>query len=629
MNRTGRFANLFQSLKSGEIDRRQFLQRATAMGMSAAVAGFVVKALDMKSASAQATPSASPSASPTAGGGSSLVGTRPMGGFEGVTRGQGGELKILLWQAPTVLNPHTSTGTKDYLAASLAIEPLLSYTPESTLVPALAAEVPTLENGGLAEDLTWVKYSLLPDVVWSDGEPFTANDVKFTFDWIARTENAAVTANSYANIDRVEVVDDLTAIVHFKTPSLAWYVPFVGTFGGSILPGHHWNFDVTAEEPTQTFRSTPIGTGPYVVNSFSENDQVTYIANESYREANKPFFATVNIKGGGDAPSAARAVLQTGDYDWAWNLQVEPEVLAEMVAEGNGYLLATAGTSTESIYLQHADPNIEVDGERASITTQHPALSDLAVRQALAYAIDRETIANQFYGNGQVAAWNYLVGIPAYTTADLPYSFDAATANQLLDDAGWVLDGSTRSKDGVELKWKYQTSINTVRQKTQAVVKGNLAEVGIDVELSSVDAGIYFDSAAGNDQNIGHFYADLEMYTTGPSSPFPQDYMVGFYSGADNVAQKSNSWSGNNYSRFQNADYDAAYEAATTTTDAELAATKFVEMNDILTDLAAVIPLVARASSVGAGINALVAENVAPGPWEGDFWNIANWIKTS
>lgn len=624
------FARLYAALKSGELSRREFVQRATAAGMSAAVAAFVVNSLDMKGASAQATPMASPAASPVAGGGS-MVGTRPAAGFEGVTRGQGGELKILLWQAPTVLNPHTSTGTKDYLAASLTVEPLLNYTPDSTLTTALAAEVPTVENGGLAADLSSVTYKLLPNVVWSDGEPFTAKDVKFTFDWISRPENSAVSANLYANIDSVEVVDDLTATIRFKTPSLAWYVPFSGTFGGSVLPGHVWNFDVTADEPTQGYRSNPIGTGPYVVNSFSENDQVTYIANESFREPNKPFFATVNVKGGGDATSAARAVLQTADYDWAWNLQVEPEVLDEMLATGNGYLLATAGTNTESIYLQFADPNTEVNGQRAEKTTQHPALSDKNVRLALAYGIDRDTIANQFYGNNQVAAWNYLVGIPAFTTADLPYSYDAAKANQLLDDAGWTLDGSTRSKDGVELKWKYQTSINTVRQKTQAVVKGNLADLGIETDLSSVDAGIYFDSAAGNDQNIGHFYADLEMYTTGPSSPFPQDYMVGFYTGPDgsNLAQKENDWSGNNYSRYQNPEYDAAYEAATTTTDVELSAAKFVEMNDILTDDAAVIPLVARASSVGAGVNALLADNVALGPFDGDFWNIVNWIKTS
>jgi len=193
-----------------------------------------------------------------------------------------------------------------------------------------------------------------------------------------------------------------------------------------------------------------------------------------------------------------------------------------------------------------------------------------------------------------------------------------------------VKSGDTRSKDGVELKWKYQTSINTVRQKTQAVVQGNLADLGIETDLTSVDSGIYFDSAAGNDQNISHFYADLEMYTTGPSSPFPQDYMVNFYTGPDgaNLAQKENDWSGNNYSRYQNPDYDAAYETATTTTDVELSVQKFVEMNDILTDDAAVIPLVARASSVGAGVNALLKDNVALGPFDGDFWNIANWIKT-
>jgi peptide/nickel transport system substrate-binding protein len=614
------FASLYEALKTGSISRRDFLQRATAMGMGAGVAAFVINSLDMTGASAQ-------DASPAAGGGS-MVGTRPTAGFEGVTRGQGGELKLLLWQAPTVLHPHNSTGTKDYLAASLTVEPLLNYTPDSTLVPTLAAEVPTVENGGVAADLSSVTYKLLPDVVWSDGEPFTAKDVKFTFDWIARPENAAVTANQYANIESVEVIDDLTAKINFKIPTLAWYVPFSGTFGGSVLPGHVWNFDVTDDGPTQGYRSSPIGTGPYVVNSFAENDQVTYVANDKYREANKPYFATVNIKGGGDATSAARAVLQTADYDWAWNLQVEPEVLAEMLAENKGYILATAGTNTETIYLQFADPNTEVNGQRCEKSTKHPAISDKAVRQALAYGIDRDTIANQLYGNNQVSAWYYLVGIPAYAGGPSTYSYDPAKANQLLDDAGWVKNGDTRSKDGVELKWKYQTSINTVRQKTQAVVQKNLSDIGIETDLTSVDSGIYFDSAVGNDQNTSHFYADLEMYTTGPSSPFPQDYMVNYYSGNDNIAQKENDWSGNNYSRYQNPDYDAAYEAATTTTDVELSVQKFIELNDILHEDAAVIPLVARASSVGAGVNELLKDNIALGPFDGDFWNIANWIKT-
>src|SRR3712207_4649400 len=97
------------------------------------------------------------------------------------------------------------------------------------------------------------------------------------------------------------------------------------------------------------FRQNPIGTGPYKVESFKENDQVIYVANENYREPNKPFFARVNLKGGGDAASAARAVLQTGDYDHAWNLQVEPEILRDLEQGGKGKAYAAPGNSVERI----------------------------------------------------------------------------------------------------------------------------------------------------------------------------------------------------------------------------------------------------------------------------------------
>jgi peptide/nickel transport system substrate-binding protein len=199
----------------------------------------------------------------------------------------------------------------------------------------------------------------------------------------------------------------------------------------------------------------------------------------------------------------------------------------------------------------------------------------------------------------------------------------------VLEEAGWVMDGDVRAKDGVRMDFVYQTSINTVRQKTQAVVKQNFADIGINVDLKSVDAGIYFDSAEGNDQNIGHFYADLEMFTTGPSNPFPTDYMVSFYTGPDgvNIAQKSNAWSGTNYSRYQNPEYDALYEEVLITTDVERVAELFIEMNDIIIDDAAVIPLVQRAASKAAVSNRLIAGNISRGPWEGDFWNIMNWIE--
>lgn len=616
MMRSETLTSLFQSLKAGEITRRQFVQRSAALGLSAAGIAFAVNSLGMRGASAQ---DATPATVASAG--------RPAVGMESATRGEGGQVNILLWQAVTHLSPHNATGTKDTLGASFVLESLMNYAADASLVPTLITEVPTIENGLLAEDFSSVTYTLLPGVVWSDGEPLKAQDVEFTWKWVMDPVHAAVTSNIYSVISAVEVIDDLTVKLTFAAPTLAWYVPFTGTSNGFVMPGHLWGFDAASVDYDNAFRQSPTGSGPYMVDTFSENDQVTYIANESFREPSKPFFSNVNLKGGGDAVSAARAVLQTGDFDYAWNLQVEPAVLEEMLSGGKGQLNSAPGVSIEAIFINFTDPNTEVDGERSSLTVPHPSLSDKAVRQAFAAAVDRETIANQFYGEGSYATANRLAGIPEYQSTNVPFVFDTAAANKILDDAGWVLDGSTRKKGDVELKWTYSTSINAVRQKTQAVVKSNLAEIGIEVNLTSVDSGIFFDSSAGNDQNYPHFYSDILMYTNGPTSPFPIDYMSNHYAGPNNqnVAQKSNDWAGNNISRYVNADYDAMWLEAQGSTDPERVAELFIGMNDLLVEDAALVSLVQRAAGLGALSNRIDPINLAKSPFESDFWNIMNW----
>ncbi|MGH2548858.1 MAG: peptide ABC transporter substrate-binding protein [Thermomicrobiales bacterium] len=606
--------SLFRSLKAGEISRRQFVQRSAALGLSAAGIAFAVNSLDTRGTSAQ-------DATPVASAG------RPAIGMETATRGEGGALGVLLWQAVTHLSPHNSTGTKDQLGASFVLESLMNYAADSSLVPTLITEIPTIENGLLAEDLGTVTYKLLPGVVWSDGEPFTAKDVEFTYHWVMDPVHASISSNIYSAISVIEVVDDLTVKLTFASPTLAWWVPFTGTFNGYIYPGHLWGFDPANVDYDNTFRQNPTGTGPYKVDTFTENDQVTYSTNESFRDPAKPFFSNVNLKGGGDAVSAARAVLQTGDFDYAWNLQVEPAILDEMLSGGKGRLDSAPGASIEAIFINFTDPNTEVDGERSSLTVPHPSLSDSAVRHAFALAVDRQTINDQFYGAGSYATANRLAGIPAYQSTNVPFVFDPAAANQILDDAGWVLDGSVRKKGDVELKWTYSTSINAVRQKTQAVVKSNLAAIGIEVNLTSVDAGIYFDSSAGNDQNYPHFYSDITMYTNGPVSPFPLDYMSNYYAGPDNanVAQKSNDWSGNNISRYVNAEYDAMWLEAQGSTDPERVAELFIGMNDLLVNDAALVSLVQRSAGNAALSNRVDAANLAKSPFEGDFWNIMNW----
>jgi peptide/nickel transport system substrate-binding protein len=298
---------------------------------------------------------------------------------------------------------------------------------------------------------------------------------------------------------------------------------------------------------------------------------------------------------------------------------------------GKGLPVVVPGTSVERAAINFTDPNKEVNGERSQKDTPHPFFTDKAVRQALSLATDRDTIAAQFYAGppGEPAATNILTGISVVESPNTSYEFNIDKAKQTLDAAGWALDGDVRKKDGVELKIVYSTTINPVRQKTQAVNKQNWEAAGFKVQLKQVDSGIYFDSSAGNDQNISHFYTDVQMYTDNPSYTYPLNYMQNWYAGPDgsNISQKSNGWSGVNSGRFQNADYDAAYEAASKETDAEKAAQLFIQMNDIVINELAVIPEVHRSAATYAISNTLVNDNIAVSFFEGDYWNIANWVR--
>ena len=618
----GPFSALHDQLKDGRIDRRQFTTRALALGVGLPIVSFVLRAQD-----AAAKPGGHLGFGVAAQEGAA---GRPTVGMDGRTRGEGGELRIIQWQAPTMVSPHVSTGTKDYLAASITLEPLMNYLPDGTIIPNLVTEVPTVENGGLAEDLRSVTYTLLDGVTWSDGEPFTADDVVFTWQWVTNPDNAATSAGTYAAITGMEAVDPLTVRVTFANPNANWFESHTGTTWGYVYPKHV--LDVADPKAAHdAFLQKPVATGPYVVESFSANDQIVYTVNPNYREPNKPYFATVNLKGGGDAPSAARAVLQTGDYDYAWNLQVEPQILAELEAGGQGSLQVAPGTNVERIEIQHADPNVEVDGQRAEMNTPHPFLTDPAVRQAINLAVQRDVISQQLYAaEAEPATANILAGIPALASPNTSWEFNVEKAQQILEDAGWTVQGDVRAKDGVELRMTYSTSINSVRQKEQAIVKQALEQIGFKVELRQVDSGIYFDASPGNEQNINHFYNDIQMYTNNASTPFPVTYMLGWYAGPDgeNIAQRSNDWSGQNNSRYRSAAYDELFEQVRVETDLETAAEMFIRLNDILIEDVAVVPIVNRAADKYAVSNTLVNDNVATGPFENNYWNVANWNRT-
>ena len=634
----GPLASLYQDLLDGTISRRDFMNRAAATGVGMGVALFMANAAVIQAAGGSKNGYAvypgqdgTPAASPTSG-----VGKAPDAGTENQTRGEGGELRIIQWQAATMANAHLSTGTKDFLIGATVQEPLMHYLPDGTIIPTLITEVPSVENGLLAEDLSSVTFKLQEGIVWSDGEPLTSRDIQFTWEWITNPDNNSVTQTVWLVIESVETPDELTAVVNFAAPSASWFEPFVGGVNGNILPAHAFNDEPIADN-NPDFLLYPLGTGPYVITELVPNDRVLLTANENYREANKPFFATVNVKGGGDAASAARAVLQTGDYDYAWNLQVEPTILldyagveayGEVSAEAPGQLISEPGTSVERIHINFSDPNVETDGQRSYMDNPHPFFSDPAVRQALNKAVPRQLIVDEFYGLAAKSTPNILTGLASFESPNTSWEFNLEAAAQTLEDAGWTLNGDVREKDGVQIVINYGTSINQVRQKTQAVVKQAFESIGIKVNLDQVDAGIFFDSSPGNDRNLNHFYWDIGMWTNNPTSPVPTSFFPVWYAGPDrvNIAQASNDWLGQNVQRWVSEEFDATYDELVVETSLEAANEKLIALNDILINEVVVIPQVNRPADTYAISQRLNNDNVALGVgYELNYWNIANW----
>lgn len=565
------------------------------------------------------TTSSAPSAGGSAGG----------SGGAAFKRGDGGELKILYWQAPTILNPHQATGTKDSDASRLVVEPLASWGPDAKPVAnAIAAEIPTVANGGVSADFTTVTWKIKPNLKWSDGTAVTADDVVFTFTQIADPATASTTNSNTQGVKSVVAKDASTVVLTYTEPNPNFYQWGVGTCCG-ILQKAQWANFTGAKMKDAPANLNPIGTGPYVVDTFKPGDVVTYKANTNFRDPNKPFFKTVNFKGGGDAESSARAAFQTGDVDYAWNLQVAANILQPMIsASTKGSMLSVYGSSVERILLNFADPNAAGD-LRGEPSTKHPFFNGpdgLTVRKALAMATDRKTVAVQLYGDGLTGkpGCNIITGVPeleSSATTTFCSTFDPAAAGKLLDDAGWKLGSDNiRAKNGVKLKITYNTTVNAVRQATQAIMKTNWEKAGFSVELKQTPAATFFTNTSPDGAN--HFWSDVEMFTNN-SDPDPTSYLDGWTT--KQIAQKSNNWQTGNYNRYSDPTFDGYIDQLRKETDPAKRATLIKQANDNLILNVVIIPIVTR-TQVTSAISKTV-KGAVPTGWDSEMYAIQDWYK--
>ncbi|MDP2376710.1 peptide ABC transporter substrate-binding protein [Reyranella sp.] len=586
---------LIKKVKTGKLSRRGFVQRMMAVGIAAPFATQLL--VHSGVAMAQATDTYKPT-----------------------KRGGGGPLKVLWWQGPTLLNPHFAVGTKDQDGSRLFYEPLAAWDAEGNLKAKLAAEIPSRENGGLAADGKSVTWKLKQGVTWHDGKPFTADDVIFNWEYAKDPATASVTIGSYRDVV-IEKVDQYTVVVKFAKPTPFWADALVGT-RGMMIPKHLFADYIGAKSRDAPTNLKPVGTGPYLFKDFKPGDMVMGVINPNYHQANKPYFDSIEMKGGGDAISAARAVLQTGEFDFAWNMQVEDEILSRLEKGGKGRVQVTPGGNIEHMQLNTTDPWTEVDGERSSIKTKHPTLSDPAVRQAIALLIDSKSVEQHIYGRTGPATRDFLNNPSRFRSKANPIEFNVDKAADILEKAGWKKgsDG-IRAKDGKKLKFVYQTSINQPRQKTQAIIKQAAQKAGIDMELKSVTASVFFSSDVANPDTYTKFYCDLQMYTTTMSQPDPQLFMNQFTSWE--VSTKDNKWQGRNITRWRNEEYDKLFRDSENELDPVKRTAMFIKMNDMAVQNGVVFGIVQR-----PGVAALATKlNANISGWDNNTSDLSDWFK--
>lgn len=543
-------------------------------------------------------------------------------------RGSDGQLNIIYWQAASILNPYLSGGTKDIEAASLVIEPLARYDETGTMVPVLVDEIPTVDNGGVSEDLKSITWKLSDGVKWSDGSALTAADVAFTAAYCLDPEGGCQQASNFTDVESVEAVDDSTVKVNFSVAKPFPYGPFVGS-QVPVLQKAQFENCMGAKAPECTDANFgPVGTGPFVVSQFKANDVVTYEANANYRDPSKPAFSSVVFKGGGDAASAARSVLETGEFDYAWNLQVEPEILSKMASAGKGKVVSAFGTSVERLMVNLTNPDPALGDKRSTVEGgPHPFLTDPAVRTALSKAIDRQILVDVGYGEAGQPTCNVLPAPAVYasTANDACLGQDIDAANKMLDEAGWVRGGDgIREKDGVRLSILYQTSTNSVRQATQALVKQWWGEIGVETELRNIDASVFFGGDQSSPDTFQKFFADIEMYTNNFDGTDPENYMANW--SCSEIPSPANQWLGDNMPRYCNPEYDALVAKMAVTAKLEERAELAKQMNDMLMQEGAMIPLIHRG---GVSAHAVTLEGVRMNEWDSELWNAADWKRAN
>jgi peptide/nickel transport system substrate-binding protein len=447
-----------------------------------------------------------------------------------------------IYQEPENLNTYIGVQTVITYVHRPFAEYLIDVNEKGEYVPVLATEVPSLENGGVSEDGLTITYKLKKGVKWSDGQPFTSADVKFTWEALINPKNLVKSRSGYELIESVKTPDDHTAVVKYKE----YYAPYLTRFA-PVLPKHILGqLDNMNDAP---YNRMPVGTGAFRVTEWVSGDHITMEKNPYYREADKVkidklFFKIIPSR------EVGIAQIQAGDVDGVWDL-IEAQI-PMMEKNPEISLCLSNGLVSERLIMNHSTP---LPPNNGNPDYPHPILADLRVRQAIQYAIDKDTIIDKLlYGKAQPGTTEIPDGW-AHNPDVKPTEYDPEKAKQLLEEAGWKPgpDG-IRQKDGTRLRLKITTTTgNKLREMVEQVLVAQMKAVGIEFYIENVPSSVLFGSWANDaDRKKGRY--DILMYTTGPGIDPHQQYEGYFHS--KNIPTEANGGSGYNYTRHRDAELD-------------------------------------------------------------------------
>jgi len=527
---------------------------------------------------------------------------------------RGGTVELIIPEEPPMLNYYMTTAAVVLqVAAATSTTTLEEVDPNGEFKPVLATEIPTIENGGLSKDYLTVTWKLKPNLKWSDGVPFTSDDIKFTWEAITNPASGAVNVQGFNQIASIETPDDLTAIIHYTTP----YNGYILQFSYGIFPRHACGTPDTMT--TWDWNKKPVGMGPFVVSEWVAGDSITMKPNPYYFIAGKPYLDRLIFK---IVPAGAvqTAMMKTGEAQvQLWPSETKQEYDTLLAGVGQQVMVPSLWNTAIDLNLSKPFDN------DPTATVPHPILGDVRVRRAISHAIDYTTLANDVITNADITTSPMAYG---WSKCDLAriYDYDPEAAKALLEEAGWkvggdgirVAQGAMYAKDGTRLSLELLSYEWGPMQKAQQTLVENLKVVGIEVKPQTADMSLLFGAYGENGTlSVGNF--DMAVYDRSiplmPQSRLEQVYSTTSIPGPDNQ-------SGHNWTRWVDPEVDRLLADAGGTFNLDAARADYCKLGEQILDQVPQIFLFIIKDGYGFS-NKVHGYNVST--WGSMTWDVQNW----